>query len=120
MRRVCVVTSLLVSLLLIAGTTMGAADKPSFDLNWYGHFKLDGSFDQNLTSYGDYVMWVEPRPVDKVDIRTFKSAGNSSLICTAVGQGIQSVRMRRPSNCVTPTSTSSPATPSCWPDKAGT
>jgi hypothetical protein len=44
-----------------------AGNKPSFDVDWYGYFKLDASYDQNLTSHGNYVMWVEQHAVDADD-----------------------------------------------------
>jgi len=45
---------------LLASGSFGA-EAPSFDLDWYGYFKLDGSLDQNLTSHGNFVMWVNQK-----------------------------------------------------------
>ncbi|HUV29779.1 MAG TPA: hypothetical protein VMY05_01620 [Acidobacteriota bacterium] len=46
---------------LLAVSNAPATDTGSFDLNWYGSLKLDGSWDENLTSHGNYVMWINPR-----------------------------------------------------------
>ena len=54
------------AVLLIAGSLV-AKDKPSFDLDWYGYFKLDGAYDQNLTSHGNFIMWVNQRTNDADD-----------------------------------------------------
>ncbi|MFQ6007475.1 MAG: hypothetical protein ACE5K8_00840 [Candidatus Zixiibacteriota bacterium] len=93
MRRMCVVTSLLISVLLIVGTTMGADEKPSFDLNWYGHIKLDGAFDQNLTSHGDFVMWVEPQTVGEDDDQFNMTANDTRFGFEAIGSGYKSVQV---------------------------
>ena len=44
-----------------------ASEERSYDLDWYGYFKLDGSFDQNLTSHGNFVMWVNQKTYDDDD-----------------------------------------------------
>lgn len=43
-----------------------AGDKPSFEIKPYGYFKLDGAYDQNLTSHGNFVMWVAQPDADRV------------------------------------------------------
>lgn len=48
-------------LLLAVTATASANDKPSFDVDWYGYVKLDASYDQNLTSHGNFAMWVQPQ-----------------------------------------------------------
>ncbi len=64
-------TSILVVLLgsvILFGSAAVAGDKPTFDMDWYGYFKLDASYDQNLTSHGNFVMWVEqPEQADQDD-----------------------------------------------------
>lgn len=50
-----------IGLLTVFGGGLSAGDKPTLDLKWYGYFKLDGAYDQNLTSHGNFVMWVQPR-----------------------------------------------------------
>lgn len=42
-----------------ACSVLAASEKPSFDIDWYGSVKLDASYDQDLTSHGNYVMWVQ-------------------------------------------------------------
>ena len=44
-----------------------AGDKQDYDLNWYGYIKLDGSYDQNLTSHGNFSMWVNPQEYGEDD-----------------------------------------------------
>ncbi len=63
MKRMCV------SLLVVFGLAgLGAADdQPAFNLDWYGLLKLDGAYDQNLTSHGNFSLWVEPQPIDDND-----------------------------------------------------
>jgi len=58
-REVKLITGLIVILLLV-GSVATAAEKPSIALNWYGYVKLDASYDQNLTSHGNFSMWVNP------------------------------------------------------------
>jgi len=35
------------------------AEKPKFDLDWYGYIKLDASYDDNRTSHGNFAMWAQ-------------------------------------------------------------
>jgi len=58
-------------------TVAAAAQKPAFDLNWYGSLKLDGAYDQNLTSNGDFTMWVEPTIPDNND-QQFNMTANAT------------------------------------------
>lgn len=57
----------LLAALLCLGTAALAGDKPSFDVNWYGAFQVDGAYDQNLTSHGNFSMWVQPQSIDEND-----------------------------------------------------
>jgi len=53
---------LMVGLMALAmGTVAQAGEKPSIDLDWYGYVKANAAYDQNLTSHGDFVMWVNPQ-----------------------------------------------------------
>ncbi|UCC43508.1 MAG: hypothetical protein JSU65_10235 [Candidatus Zixiibacteriota bacterium] len=53
--------ALLISIVLVAAFGALAGDKPTFEFDWYGYVKLDASYDQNLTSNGNYIMWVQPQ-----------------------------------------------------------
>jgi hypothetical protein len=86
-------TSLVIAVLVMAGSTMGADNQPSFDLNWYGSIKLDGSFDQNLTNYGDYVMWVEPETYSGNDEQFNMTANATRFGFEATGRGYHKVQV---------------------------
>ncbi|MCP4567125.1 MAG: hypothetical protein GY841_06055 [FCB group bacterium] len=49
---------ILVGLFLCLGPVVQANDSPSMEIKPYGYIKLDGSYDQNLTSHGNFAMWV--------------------------------------------------------------
>ncbi|MFH2035223.1 MAG: hypothetical protein ABIJ45_02375 [Candidatus Zixiibacteriota bacterium] len=53
-----------ISVMLLLGSLVSADDKGSINLDWYGYFKLDASYDQNITSHGNFVMWVNPKQVE--------------------------------------------------------
>lgn len=59
MKKVTLITAALCFVMLALGTTADAA--PSFKPSLYGYIKLDGAYDQNMTSHGNFVMWVNPR-----------------------------------------------------------
>ncbi|MFZ5979051.1 MAG: hypothetical protein ACOYVF_00320, partial [Candidatus Zixiibacteriota bacterium] len=68
----------LVAIMTVALTAgVFAAEQKSYDLNWYGSFKLDGSFDQNLTSHGNFVMWVNQKSYD-ADDQQFNMTANQT------------------------------------------
>lgn len=54
-----------ITLLLLLCASAWPADSPSFDIDWYGYVKLDASYDQNLTSHGNFAMWVQPQSADQ-------------------------------------------------------
>jgi len=93
MRRAYVITGLVISLLLVSSVVANAADKSTFDLKWYGYFKLDGSYDQNLTSHGDYVMWVEQPAYDKDDEQFNMTANETRFGFVANGKGYKNVQV---------------------------
>lgn len=80
------ITFLFAAILIVAGTVT-AAEKPSFDLDWYGYFKLDASYDQNLTSHGDFVMWVQPEAYADNDEQYNMTANETRFGFTALSQG---------------------------------
>jgi len=93
MRRAYVIAGLVISLLLVSGAVANAADKPTFDLKWYGYFKLDGSYDQNLTSHGNYVMWVEQPIYNKDDEQFNMTANQTRFGFVATGKGYKDVQV---------------------------
>jgi hypothetical protein len=91
MKRVSTGIGLVVGCLLLLSSPGIAAGQPSFDLNWYGHFKLDGSYDQNLTSHGDFIMWVEPQLVEGNDEQFNMTANDTRFGFRATGKGYRNV-----------------------------
>lgn len=77
MKRTCVSVFILIGIWACLATAAAAAQKPAFDLNWYGLLKLDGAYDQNLTSNGDFAMWVEPTLPDAND-QQFNMTANAT------------------------------------------
>ena len=69
----------LISAMLILAAAAFAEEKPSFDVDLYGYFKLDGSYDQNLTSHGNFVMWVDQKSFDKDDQQFNMTANETRL-----------------------------------------
>jgi hypothetical protein len=45
---------------LVAALSALGGEKPSIGMDWYGYVRANASYDQNLTSHGDFVMWVKP------------------------------------------------------------
>ncbi|HDS01307.1 MAG TPA: hypothetical protein ENO07_04735 [candidate division Zixibacteria bacterium] len=61
--------------LFALGTTAGNGASIDFDL--YGSLKLDGAYDQNLTSHGNFVMWVDPQQFEDNDEQYNMTANES-------------------------------------------
>ncbi len=53
--------------LCLSGVSATSQDKPEINLDWYGYVKLDAAYDQNVTSHGNFVMWVKPQTSDDDD-----------------------------------------------------
>jgi hypothetical protein len=71
-----------------------AAEKPSFDFKWYGFVKLDGAYDQNPTSHGNFVMWVPtPAYADKNDQQFNMTANETRFGFNAVGNNYGNVKV---------------------------
>jgi hypothetical protein len=67
------------------------ATKPSFQVDWYGYVKLDAAYDQNLTSHGNFVMWVEPEAIVDNDEQFNMTHKQSRFGFNAQGKGYQDV-----------------------------
>nr|MBN2277416.1 hypothetical protein [candidate division Zixibacteria bacterium] len=72
-------TALVIGLVLAAFALATADQKPSFDVNVYGYFKLDGAYDQNETSHGNFVMWVNQQEYDDNDEQFNMTANETRL-----------------------------------------
>ena len=88
MRKSAAICLMLVSVLFIGGT-VSAADKDNFEVDWYGKFKLDAAYDQNLTSHGNFVMWVEPQSLDQDDEQYNMTANESRFGFKAMRSGYE-------------------------------
>jgi len=69
----------MVGLILCFGAVAMADDQPAFNVNWYGAVKVDGSYDKNLTSHGNFSMWVEEQTVDESD-QQFNMTANATRL----------------------------------------
>ncbi|NIX57828.1 MAG: hypothetical protein GWN14_18360 [candidate division Zixibacteria bacterium] len=61
--------------LFALGATAGHGASIDFDL--YGFLKLDGAYDQNLTSHGNFIMWVSPQQFEDNDEQYNMTANES-------------------------------------------
>ncbi|MCK5125303.1 MAG: hypothetical protein KAR42_03515 [candidate division Zixibacteria bacterium] len=79
----------IMAVILLASFSVSAlaGDKPDFDVQWYGYFKLDGAYDQNLTSHGNFALWVKPQSLDKDDAQFNMTANQTRLGLKATGTG---------------------------------
>ena len=79
------------ALVVVWGGTAIAADAPTVNLNWYGYFKLDGAYDQNPTSHGNFIMWI-PQESAYGDKGQFTMTANETRLgLNAVGNGYGNV-----------------------------
>lgn len=65
---------LLVSLLLSTGL---AKEKSSLETDLYGYVKLDGAYEQNHSSHGNFIMWVNPQ-LNSTDDAQFNMTANET------------------------------------------
>jgi len=86
MKRVHLIPVFMLGLLLVFAGLSYAGSKPEFDLEWYGYFKLDGSYDQNLTSHGNFVMWVQQQAYDDDDDQFNMTANQTRFGFRALGK----------------------------------
>lgn len=71
-----------------------AGEKPSFEFTPYGLIKLDGSYDQNLTSHGNFVMWVNPPTYDGDDEQFNMTANETRMGLQINSTGYEKVNIR--------------------------
>lgn len=80
-------------ILLISVSPALADGKPSFDIKGYGYFKLDGAYDRNLTSHGNFVMWVQP-PANAEDDEQFNMTANETRFgVNLIGNGYGNLKV---------------------------
>ncbi len=78
---------------LLAGTSTLADNTKSFEYNLYGYFKLDGAYDQNLTSHGNFAMWVKPQSYEDDDDQFNMTANQSRFGLNLAGKGYEDVKI---------------------------
>lgn len=93
MKRALFILTLSVLFVLFAGSLAIANDKPSLDFNLYGYIKLDGAYDQNLTSHGNFVMWVNPYQAEKNDEQFNMTANETRFGINVNGRGYDRVQV---------------------------
>jgi hypothetical protein len=82
---------LIVAAALLLSGAAGAADDPTFSVDWYGYVKLDLSRDQNQTN-GNYALYVLPKAADISDDEQFNLTHRQSRLgIVARGDGYQGV-----------------------------
>lgn len=94
MKKGFLISVMVLGIILIAGAVAFAGDKPSLDLDWYGYFKLDGAYDQNLTSHGNFVMWVPQPAYDKNDDQFNMTANETRFGFIATGKDYQNAQVK--------------------------
>ncbi len=79
-------------ILILVGSVL-ATEKPSVDLKWYGYFKLDGAYDRNMTSHGNFVMWVQPETQPGHDNQFNMTANETRFGVNATGMNYGNIKV---------------------------
>jgi hypothetical protein len=79
MKTALSISALAIGLVLVFSLPVSAGDKPSFDFSFYGKVKLDGAYDQNLTSHDNFVIWVKPQEYGEDDEQSNMTANETRL-----------------------------------------
>ncbi len=93
MKRFHLATIVAILLLFVFSMSAFAGDKPEFEVDWYGYFKLDGSYDQNISSHGNFSLWVNPQVNGQDDAQFNMTANQTRLGFNAKGQGYSNVKV---------------------------
>jgi hypothetical protein len=91
MKKEGILTVIVTSMALVLGAVAVAGDAPSVNLNWYGYFKLDGAYDQNPTSHGNFVMWIPQASAYGDNAQFSMTANETRLGLNATGAGYGNV-----------------------------
>jgi hypothetical protein len=79
-------------LIFLAHSAYGATS-PNIDLDWYGYVKLDAAYDQNLTSHGNFAMWVQPQSQDADDEQFNMTHKQTRFGVALSGKGYENVKL---------------------------
>lgn len=93
MKKAGTLVSAVVIALLACGAAAIAGDGPSITMNWYGYFKLDGSYDQNPTSHGNFIMYIPQTPAYGDKSQFTMTANETRLGLNATGNGYGDVKV---------------------------
>lgn len=85
--------ALMTMLLIFVGSSALGASSPSVDLDWYGYVKLDAAYDQNLTSHGNFAMWVQPQSLDSDDEQFNMTHKQTRFGVSLAGNGYENVKI---------------------------
>ncbi len=83
----------LLVLFVITFGAVTAGDKPGFEVKWYGYFKLDGAYDQNPTSNGNYVVYVPSKVIEGNDHQFNMTANETRFGFNATGVNYSNVKV---------------------------
>jgi hypothetical protein len=84
---------LLIVLFFLIATPLLAGDNPRINLDWYGYVKLDASYDQNVTSHGNFAMWVLQKQGDDNDAQFNMTHKQTRFGMKAKGEGYENVKV---------------------------
>lgn len=93
MKQVHLASILAVLMVFVLSMAAAAGDKPEFDVDWYGYFKLDGAYDQNVSSHGNFALWVNQKTSDKDDAQFNMTANQTRLGLKVKGKGYSDVKV---------------------------
>ena len=93
MKRIVTCAIVLLCLIAIDPSGVQAEDKPSFEFKMYGKVKFDGAYDNNLTSHGNFVMWVNPQQYGRNDEQFNMTANETRFGIKMAGKGYKDVKV---------------------------
>ncbi len=93
MQKSSLIAGFVIVCLAFAGAVAAADNGPKLNTNWYGYIKLDASYDQNLTSHGNFVMWVQPEAVDQNDAQYNMTANETRFGLSLSSTGDQKYKV---------------------------
>ncbi|UCD17386.1 MAG: hypothetical protein JSV44_00300 [Candidatus Zixiibacteriota bacterium] len=91
--RILTLVAVSICLCFLISAAAYGDNKQSISIKPYGYFKLDGAIDQNLTSHGNSIMWVEPKSYESDDEQFNMTANQSRFGFTAEGTGYSAIEV---------------------------
>ncbi len=84
---------LAIAMLLMLSGVSEALKKPSIDLKWYGYFKFDGVYDRDISSHGNFIMWVNAKSYPGHDNQFNMTANETRIGVDAIGKNYKNVAL---------------------------